>query len=178
MIRQQVIPYGSEIDRDPSKTPIYNIINQFFGNPQMTKIKNIMDPEDGEYSLYYCRVESQLGGNNYRYLVAISPVDNRPKGKAISLINLEWDSFQTCTLEELHQIPIHRYSAVKPVEMTSVDTGMTKINGDVDETIYFCNSLPLQVTIIHSGNIDSITCPDKADLLQGLQSFQTVISWK
>lgn len=178
MIRQRCVPYGSDIVRDPNKMPIYNIINVFFQSPTMTKIKNINDPEDGEYSLYYCRVESGLGGNNYRYLVAISPVDNRPIGTTTFLLNLEWDSFQTCTLEKLYQIPIHSYSAVKPAELNSIDTSMTKIKSDIDNTSYECNSLPLSIMVVHSGNIDSITSPSKADLFQGLQSFQTVVTWK
>ena len=177
MIRQKIIHYDDQVERDPSKKPVYLAISDFFGNPTMTKIKNIKD-EEGDYSLYYCRIASQLGGNNYRYVIAICSGDNRPKGRTSPLPNLEWESFQTCVLQEFINIPVHSYTPIKPHTLSTMDTSMSKKESGVEQTIYSCNSLPLEVTVVHGGNIDSITCPDNADLLQGLQSFQTILNWK
>jgi hypothetical protein len=167
----KMLKYGQFIDSgfDPIKTHVYDLFTEYFNNPVMTKIKDI-----GEYSMYMTRIHAMLG-NATRYLVAFVSKNDLSIGKTDNLTNLQWVSIQTRTLEDVHKIPSHLYTARKfkpfmdKIKLTSQDE---------EQTVYNTPNLPLIVTLLHTRKDNVYQYQPSGTIVSALETYQTIINFK
>lgn len=160
--------YGEILDvYEPDKDVIYQSMTKFFNNPTMTKIKDI-----GKYSMYMSKTYCLLN-RNCRYLIAFIIKDVHPVGSKEELANLRWDSFQTRTLPENHNLPPHAYKAQRG---GLLDVPIKRTNVDDEASTYDCEKLSLVVTLLHTKKGAS-EYNDNGTLIAALETYNTVITF-
>ena len=161
--------YGELLDTyDPHREEIYSLFDNYFNKPNLVKIKDV-----DNHSVYMIKVHCLLS-NDYRYLIAMVYKDNNNIGTQKPLSELFWISFQTRTLPDNHNIPIHSYesSFYKPIIKKIERTQLTK-----ELSIYKCEDFPLRVMMLHrKPNINSEYLPS-GNLLSAIETYHTVISF-
>ena len=124
-----------------SYTNIYTLFTDYFDNPLCTKIE-----DKNGYSIYMAQLDSMLG-TTYRYLIVMVQQDVHFKGNRISLDQLPWEVFQTRALEMQKHLPIHDYRpkrwAYHPITRTNITN---------DYTVYFHETLPVEIILLNNGN--------------------------
>ena len=163
--------YGQIIDSgfEPEKIAIYEAFIAYFGNPNMIKIKDV-----NEYTMYMTRIHAMLG-NAERYLIVIIPADIKNKGSSVKLESLEWISLQTRTLEEIHRIPSHMYTATKKPPLNQK---ITLLSQDEEKSTYEAETFPLVITLIHTRKNNTYQYSPIGTIVSALETFQTIINFK
>lgn len=162
--------YGEYLNTyDPQKEEIYNLVNNYFDNPVMTKAGN-----NENFSVYMVKIHSLLALEN-RFLVATVPQDNFPQGFKIPLKELAWSSFHATKLDypQSGYIP-HRYI---PKRSPDFQRKITLYNRDNGSSYYDVDSLPLIVTIQH-GKKSAYSYNKEGTITLALETFSTIISFK
>lgn len=150
---------------------INSILDNYYNNPTLVKIKNIYSNENKPlYSMYgvklYCLLNRMC-----RYLLVITPYDDMDTGVTSPLKNLEWVSFQTRTLEQNFSIPVHSY---QPRKEPNLLIGISRNKQTDTYSQYTTDKFNLMVTLY---NKDKHTdYQSKGTLLNALETFQTVIT--
>lgn len=161
--------YGELLDTyDPHREEIYGLFDNYFNKPELFKIKDV-----DNHSVYMSKVHCLLS-NDYRYLIAMVLKDNNSVGSRRRLSELFWISFQTRTLPDNHNIPIHSYesSFYKPLIKKIERTQLTK-----EHSTYKCDGFPVRVLMLHrKPNINSEYQPT-GNLLSALETYHTVVSF-
>jgi len=162
--------YGEVLDQsyDPSKDDIYPLFTQYFGNPLMTKLKNV----EG-CSMYIAKVHALLG-IEYRYIIAIVYEDKIPLGTQVELKRLPWLSLQTRSLQEEHNIPFHSYI---PRRSKQIDKKISLVHRDAKQYTYTVEHLPLIVTLLPKTGTD-MEWNNSGTIVTALETYQTIISFK
>lgn len=157
----QYISAGYEIDN------LYTAIDNYYNHPDMFKIKDV---ENG-YSVYMTKLYCLLS-RECRYLVAIVPYNKDGMNTSRKLKDLEWVSFQTRTLEDNHDIPMHSYTVSRLPELMSqiIRTEQTE-----EYSLYKCSDFPCTVTLLQPKN-SAITYQPKGTVIAALETFQTIIT--
>lgn len=162
--------YGHILDStyDPRKEEVYSIFSEYFGNPTMTKIKNI-----GEYSMYMVKIQAQLG-IEFRYLIIFVYKDTLVVGRREQLSKLSWVSLQTRTLTDNHDIIVHSYNPrrlqglMKTINLTTPNTG---------KYIYKVEDLPLTVTLLPKEKDGDNQYTSSGTIVTALETYQTIINF-
>ena len=151
-----------------SRDLVYHAFQLYFGET-LTLVK--INTADDQHATYAARIYSLLA--EPRYVLAIAYQDFTPKGTAIRLRDLKWESFQTRVLSSdfgLEDVGI-------PKENNGVfDDQITVYKRDKEKgkVIYQCLSIPLMVELIAGKKRSIIDFPDKATLEGALETFQCV----
>jgi hypothetical protein len=162
--------YGKVLNEyEPEKEDIYQEINNFFENPRMVKQKDV----EG-LSMYMCKTQCLLT-NEYRYLIALVMEDKNEIGHFEYLDNLLWVSFQTRTLTEKFEVPVHSYT---PRRGTGIDTPIERQNINQKASDYSCEKFDTcVVTLLHTKEGPN-QYQNKGSIITALETYQTVISFK
>lgn len=162
--------YGQVINPqyDPSKNYVYKAFCDYFGDPVVTKIKNVHT-----YSIYMAKIHAMLG-KSFRYLILFVDHDNNPNRFEKRMSECEWISLQTRTLEDRHNIKPHSYQVRKTPELSQ------KIhiqNRTEEQSVYNCESYPLTVTLLHTRKNNRFQYQPVGTIVSALETFQTIINF-
>ena len=163
--------YGQIINPyyDPSKNRIYEAFYNYFNNPIVTKIKNVE-----KFSVYMSKIYSMIG-NSYRYLVLLVDIDNNDIGFNQHMKNSEWVSLQTRTLDDVHNIPIHKYQSVLIPELKQKIYIKSR---DEKQSVYDCEDFPLKVTILHTKKNYTMQYQNIGTITSAIETYQTIFNFK
>ena len=159
--------YGEIInDFSSERDELYEYFYKYFDNPTMYKIKDI-----NNYSMYFCKIHCLLN-NNYRYIIVFVFNDNEPIMNQQRLSQLKWENLQTRTLEDHHDLPQHKY---QPTRNSKLYTPINRIIKDKDKSVYSCDKLPLQITLLHNkGGANQYQ--DQGNVITALETYNTLIN--
>lgn len=154
-----ILDYNSETES------VYTYFVEYFENPTMTKIKNMM-----ELSMYLTKIECLLT-NEFRYIIVLVDEDNLPLGAQKLLSNLQWKSIQTRTLSENHSIPIHKYN---PTNNSPLNRTITRTHLLDESSTYVCQELSITITLLHKKDKNDYRSEGK--VINALETYQTIIT--
>ena len=151
------------------KQEIYNSIVDYFGDVVFTKVNSKSTSDGTNYGIYYCKIGCMLCVDN-RYLIAIVKEETNPYslddeqyqydsketipiGSQIYLSNLQWNSFQTRSIDDFESINPHniklKQQNVKNNRNLIVDLEMKQSNETEDRVVYDCSeNYPIVVDIM------------------------------
>lgn len=162
--------YGQILDTNynPDHETTYKAFVDYFGNPLMTKIKNVQD-----YSMYLAKIHCLLS-NQFRYLITFISKDNNSRGVTESLSNLYWESIQTRTMEDNHKLKSHTYA---PRNMKPLTAKIDILTRDKEKSTYKCEELSLEVTLLHKrGDVHEYN--NRGTVVSALETYNTIITFK
>lgn len=166
--KQSMAHYGEMLDvYEPDKEVIYQAFTAFFSNPTMTKIKDV-----GQFSMYMSKTYCLLN-RDCRYLVAFVNRDGRAPGTPEEMRNTRWESFQTRTMPENHQLPPHAYKAERGGPL---DVPILRTEIGAEASTYSCERLGLTVTLLHTKKGPS-EYQDRGTLVAALETYQTIVTF-
>ena len=161
--------YGTLLDiYDFNKENIYLLINTYFDDPYMFKIKDIE-----KQSIYATKIQCLLG-NVYRYLFVIIDKDINPINSRMKLTDLKWVSFQTRTLDDIYNIPTHTYKPKNNNEFTSLIELTEKKE---EHTEYICKQFGIIITLLHTKK-GGYKYQDRGTLCAALETYNTVLTFQ
>lgn len=153
-----------ELD-DCNLSELYNAFSVYFNNPYMTKIKNVYN-----YSMYMSKTYCLL--NKYcRYIIVFVNKNTDSLGSQKMLNQLEWNSLQTRTLADKHNLPPHNY---KPTRNTILNTPIQRIKLTEKSSEYSCEKFPLKITLLHTK--EKPTYSEKGNVVSALETYETIIT--
>lgn len=161
--------YIGEVFFDPVKENLYQIFSQYFGNPPMTKIKNI----DDTYSMYIVKINASLA-IEYRYIIAFVNKNKDEIGSKKLLHELNWISLQTRTLQDEHKVDVHSYISRM---FQPLNKPIFLIKKDSNQYVYSVTDYPISVVILPKKNIEN-EYSDKGSLINALETYQTIVTMK
>ena len=162
--------YGQIINPqyDPSKNIIYESFCDYFGNPILTKIKDVES-----FSVYMSRIYTMIG-NSYRYLILFIKKDINRVGFTQSMKTAEWISLQTRTLEDIHDLKPHKYQAKITGELSQ------KVNiksRDEKQSVYESEKFKLFITLLHTRKNFTYQYQNTGTIISCLETYQTIINF-
>ena len=162
--------YGKVFDQtfNIDKERAYRLINEYFDNPDMKKIKN-----DDNESIYMAYNNTQLLTNN-QFIICTCVKDNHPIGTIKKLISIKWDAFQTRMLDfdKSNHLKFSYIAKNTPKFMSKL------VVSDRTQFItkYICKEYNLYISLLHE-NKHEYEYPDIGILNQSLESFKTIITF-
>ena len=150
------------------KDILYKNIDEYFKHPTMVKIKNV-----GNYSMYMCKMYCLLS-NQCRYIIAFIIDDNLPLGSQKLLKNLHWESFQTRTLDDNHELKSHGY---QPTRASPLNKFIKRIDQNKESSTYLCEDFSLIITLLHTDQHPN-QYKDEGNVLTALETYQTILTFK
>lgn len=161
--------YGQPLDYgyDPRRDDIYPLFANYFGNPKMTKLKQV-----DRYSIYYCKIHALLGVE-FRYLIVFVVNDSSPIKSEKFLAELEWDCFQTRTLSDEHNLPFHSYI---PRRVPDLDKKISLQNKDSQKYTYSVDDLPIKITLLPNSK-RGLDYNSSGTVVSALETYYTVVNW-
>lgn len=162
--------YGERLNYgyDPVRDDIYPLFSQYFENPRMVKIKDI-----DNYSMYMIKIHALLI-IEFRYLIVFVKKNNEPVGDAKFLSQLEWESLQTRTLTDEHDIPFHVYN---PRRFSLLDKQISLRPNNKKKYVYDVENLPIEITLLPKTNVE-LEYHNSGNVINALESYQTLINFK
>jgi hypothetical protein len=161
--------YGNIIDSNPINDKIYEVIQSYYNNPVMTKIKDV-----NNYSVYMAKIKCILANEN-RYIVAIIYKDSEPIHTTYPLSDLFWVSFQCRSLPENHTIETFLHTPRRG-GLFSSPIIVSKRNDD--NTTYTCSDFPtITLTVLHKKG-DTYIYQEKSILASALETYKTILTIK
>ena len=100
-IRGEWIDSGVDLD----KVDVYNYFVYYFDNPVMEKIKNV-----NGMTLFGCKIKTLLT-KDHKYIFALKKIDPSLNGQKYNLQDIEWDIFQTRTIDDIYTISQHSFTS-------------------------------------------------------------------
>lgn len=159
--------YGQILDvYDPNTEEMYKAFANYFNNPKMVKIKDV-----NKYSMYMCKTYCLLS-NECRYIIVFVQEDFMPTQSQEYLEALKWESLQTRTLPDRHQLSSHGY---QPKRMGLLNVGITRKEIKPECSIYTCEELPITVTLLHEKNGPN-DYKQKGNVISALETYNTIIT--
>lgn len=164
--------YGQILDPDydPRKDDVYTLFTVYFGNPEMTKIKDV-----GQYSMYTAKIHALLG-IEYRYVIVFVYRDESKLGTVEKLNVLKWISLQTRGLPDDHKIPYHSYV---PRRMPELDKKISlkskaETSDGMEQYIYTVQDLPITITLLAKKNASYNA---SGTVVLALETYSTIVSF-
>lgn len=151
---------------DPKQEFIYDLFSDYFGNPVMTKLKNI-----NNYSLYICKVADL--GIEFRYIMVFIKQDRSILGHQEKLRSLPWINLQTRTLQEDHNLIKHSYI---PTRNDNVNSTINLISKNDTSYIYKCDNIPIQVTLLGKKK-NELDYNPTGRLINAIETYNTIINF-
>lgn len=160
---------GELIDKsyDPSKDYVYSIFLEYFGNLDMTKIKDVND-----YSMYAAKIHCLLSTEN-RYLFIFTEKDENKQDTSIPFSYFRWLILETRSLQDQHNIPPQNY---KPRRLKSLMTPINMVSRNDKYYTYKAENLPLQVTLL-AKKPKELEYQPKGNIVAALETYNTIISF-
>jgi hypothetical protein len=153
----------------PERDYIYKLIESYYDNPKMKKIKEL----NGQ-SMYICKLDCLL--NEKRYLIALTlRYENEPIGLETNLSNLRWKTFMARVLndESFYQAPLQSYTPKRDDKYTIL-LYIKSRNKEI--STYETQNQPIIVSLLHTQNYE-YQYPDQGNLVSALETCQTIINW-
>lgn len=165
--------YGELIETgEPTREKFNLLIVKFYNNPVMIKLKSA-----GSHSMYVAKVRCLLSTQK-RYLILYVREDGLQLGTPRYLKDLDWDNFQTRTLDELPLPANAPYVQYAPARLPGLDGAIAKVGATETETTYQATGeFPLVVTMLHPKKM-SYNYQDKGSIVSALETYQTILTWK
>jgi hypothetical protein len=120
------------------------------------------------------KIQSLLG-NTFKYLILFVKKDSNNIGYSKSMVEFEWISLQTRTLEDNHNIPNHSY---KPKRIKSLDQKINIEARNEEKSTYNTEKFPLTVTILHTKKDNPHQYQSSGTITSALETFQTIVNFK
>lgn len=157
-----------QIFQNPERDYVYKLINNYYDDPKMKKIKDIND----NLSMYATQIPCLLM-NEKRYIIAIVNKDFEPPNSIKELKELRWKSFMVRSLmdENLKDLPIHQYR-IKRDERYLLSLRIKERSTQV--SIYENDLEVFLVSLLHTKN-QEFEYPNSGTLVSALETFQTII---
>lgn len=150
---------------DPVREAVYDAFAEYYKNPQMLKTEQ----KDG-CGIYMAKLEGLMGIHK-RYIVAIVNGDRRPTNTSHSLRELEWDSFQTRTLEKNMSIrPIIHVARTG----TPLDDVIVRVEQDLKKSVYKAKKSNLVITLLRPKEMTA-NFQEKGTVASALETFNTIV---
>ena len=161
--------YGTifEPNFNVKKDQFRNLIIEYYGNPNLQKVKNTQTQ-----SIYMAMLNSNLLANK-QYIVTTCQKDNNKIGIIKSLSNLYWNSFQTRTIDNVNVITFDHI----PVKNNKFNIILKIIERNEKFTKYIMNEYPVYITLIHD-NVNLYEYPNTGNLIAALDTFKSIITFK
>ena len=154
---------------EPEKDSIYKYFDDYFGNPIMSKVKNV-----GGLSMYMSKLYCLLT-NECRYIVAMVKQNSSPIKTSKALKEMSWVSLQTRTLADKHDLPPHNYH---PVNKGPLQKLITRIQVTEKASTYHCKDLPIVVTLLHTKPESKQEYQPRGTIISALETYHTIITLK
>lgn len=163
----EVQRYGVELNNyEIDRKFMYKIFDDYFNHPIMIKIKDV-----NGYSMYMIKTYCMIG-IGCRYIIAFVKKDNMPINSKESLSTLKWESLQTRTLTDQHNIASHRY---QPSLHSPLNVPIVRNNVNKNTSTYSCNDFPLTVTLLHTKkSINEYS--ERGNIVVALETFNTIVT--
>lgn len=160
--------YGERLDYgfDPLRDDIYPLFTSYFENPRMRKIKDI-----NSYSMYMIKIHALLG-IEYRYLIVFVSKDDNIVGNEKFLGELQWESLQTRTMTDEHNIPFHSYL---PRRLDGLDKKISLLHKDANQYVYKVEELPLKIVLLPKTK--GLDYTNSGSVVSALETYQTLVSF-
>ena len=142
------------------------LICDYFDNPVMTKIKNT-----DNQTIYMTKIKTLLL-NKQRYLVASVPLNKFNIGDKKNLQNLNWQSFQTRTLDNNYDIEKHGYDS----NFKQLDHPIIIKNRNEKISEYYCEQLNIKIYLLHQKKNNLYEYSDKGNLKAAIETYNTIIT--
>jgi len=160
--------YGELLNTfNPHREEFYSYINNYFNNPILVKTKNVSG-----HSIYMIKTICLLS-RVCRYIIAVVPQDNNKIGQSEKLSNLNWVSFQTRTLDDMHNIGSHNY---QPRMEGKLVAKINRIKVNSENSLYNCKEFPIEITLLHKTPNGSEYQP-QGNIISALETFQTILTF-
>lgn len=167
--------YGQLIDNEAKdffniKEKFRALLVKFFNNPIMLKLKTFND-----HDMYVSEIRCLLSVQK-RYVIAYAKEDGFSKGTLKRLEHINWENFQTRTLDESQlpkNLPLIQHV---PNQLPGLDNVISKISSSETETVYSTNKFPLTITMLHPKKM-SYNYQDKGTIASALETYQTILTW-
>ena len=161
--------HGEWIDSgvDLDRMDVYNYIVYYFDNPIMEKIKDV----DG-MSLFGCKIRTLLK-KDHKYIFALVR-SGKIKDTRVHLQDIEWDIFQTRTIEDVYSISQHSFVGKSDDISTSPISVFKK--DDRQYTYASTKFNNIIVALLFSKN-QTRPFSDRGTLGLALDNFNTIISF-
>ena len=149
------------------KDKFRNLIIEYYDNPNLQKIKNTNTD-----SIYATMLENNLINNKY-YIIATCIKDNNKIGTIKNLSNLNWNAFQTRSINLPNIISFkHEIKNNKKFNITLKLVERTK-----KITKYITEEYPIYVSLLHD-NLNLYEYPNIGNLIAALDTYKTIITFK
>ena len=160
---------------DTLRDTIYPLFVKYFGNPEMTKIKNVKNyGDDEEYSMYMCKIHALLI-SEFRYIIVFIFKDDLPIGSKVNLEALPWMSLQTRTMQEEHDLPLYSYI---PRRLAMLDKKISLVKQDERSYTYHAENSPIVITLLAKMKDTTAEYPPTGTVCMALETYQTVVTWR
>ena len=168
--------YGELIDDyEPEHENIYSYFVKYFNNPTMTKVKDTENTNHQKFSMYACKVYSLLTNEN-RYILCITHGNNSSIGTVEELRTINWISLQTRRLPEIYKCLTHSYIAKMEGPLDEI---IERVDKNEKFSTYHCENIPsIVITLLHTEKRDSNTYQSRGKIINALQTFETIITFK
>ena len=151
-----------------SKDKVYYLINEYYDNPNLKKIKDTKDE-----SIYMACNQTQLLTNN-QFIICTCTIDSYPIGSVRPLNALKWIAFQTRMLDENKSDHIKFTYMVKTAE--KFKSTLSLLDRTQFITRYLCKKYNFVVSLLHE-NAHKYEYPENGVLNQALESYKTIITF-
>jgi hypothetical protein len=160
--------YGQPLNYgyDPTRDSIYPLFANYFENPRLFKIKDV-----GKYSMYMAKIHALLGVE-FRYLIAFVPKNSLSSGDEKFLSQLEWESLQTRTLTDEHNLPYHSYN---PRRLADLDKKIWLKEKDEHQYVYSVEELPIQIILLPRSK--SMDYNPSGTVVPALETYHTLVNF-
>lgn len=163
--------YGESIDPDykPGNDQLYAAFVEYFGDPDMTKIKNI-----NGHGMYVAKSDCMLATHS-RYLIAFVNSDTESISKTLPLSYLPWKVLQMRTLTDMYNVETfsHQSSSSKLREIIQVKSRTDK------SCVYTCEGYPISVSLIcedwEKGQDNANKYHSRGRLYNAVETWKTII---
>ena len=169
--------YSGELidDYEPEHENIYSYFVKYFNNPTMTKVKDTENTNHQKFSMYACKVYSLLTNEN-RYILCITHGNNSSIGTVEELRTINWISLQTRRLPEIYKCLTHSYIAKMEGPLDEI---IERVDKNEKFSTYHCENIPsIVITLLHTEKRDSNTYQSRGKIINALQTFETIITFK
>lgn len=139
---QSLMNQKNDDKQDTKIQLLYKIIGKYFSNMKMFKLNDIFETQ---LSIYKANIQCSLC-SEYRYCIAICPIDYNQIGEMVLLSDLKWKSFQTRSSTTDQSGNFSDYTTIiDPL----LDSKIELIKVENDKSIYRCLYFPITIELLH-----------------------------
>lgn len=156
------------------KVSFYNTIIKSFGDPIMTKVKQLPRPSADKpgFSVYYAKVGCLLCLDD-RYIACIVDKDVLPLGSNRRLSEISWISFQTRTIDNL---PMKlKDQKIKGEHVDGLKDKIVLKQRLADRYVYYAEKSPVKIELLFDQN--ETTYSETGTIQSALDTYNCSISF-